>query len=86
MSQKRARKSRQEAREFEDMVELRFHRSVPMTPPANFWTRVAWFLSPKRRRKALLDWTLKREEARKLFMARVLKQASHTIADRRIKA
>jgi hypothetical protein len=81
MSQKRAKAARQQAKEYEDLIDLKFNRMMPMKPPANFWTRVVWFISPKARRKALLDWMVKREEARKSYLTRVTKHISHTIAD-----
>ena len=81
MSGRRAKKSRREAVAVQDYAGVKFDRTVPVDQPASLWTRLVWLISPKRRRKALLDWTLKRSEAREKYVARVTKTTAHIIAN-----
>ena len=81
MSGRRAKKARREAAPVQDYAGVKFDRTVPHDPPASLWTRFVWLISPKRRRKALLDWTLKRSQARENYVARVTKTTAHIIAN-----
>jgi len=77
MSQKRAKHGRSVASGYSGVIAAKFDRMVPATPPAKLFTRLVWFLFPKKRREALLAWRVKRDKEREAYLALVTKKISH---------